>query len=320
MLSPEDIAKKQILLITTFEDDVSSIQLKNSNIFVTGRDGKVRQMSLYRLLAVFILGEFTITSNILQQLKNFGISTYFLKQNCLCWGAVESYSEGNYLVRGRQYKITDQEEFEIAQILIYQKVINQQLLLREGKAALPDFRLTKSDVQKNIKKIKNKKALLGVEGTYSKTYFQKYFKDQNWLGRKPQVKQDITNLLMDIGYTYLFNLITAYLKLFGFDVYKGVYHTLFFERKSLACDLMEPFRPLIDKQIKKAYNLKQIDEKDFGSKNGIYSLSWKKQSKYSQIFLETLVDNKSQIFLYIRQYYRYFMRPDKYKFPTFKIK
>ena len=227
MLSPEDIAKKQILLITTFEDEISSIQLKNSNIFVTDKDGKVRQMSLYRLLAVFILGEFTITSNILKQLKSFGISTYFLKQNCLCWGAVEAFSEGNYLLRCQQYKTPEIEELEIAKKLILQKVVNQQLLLKEGKTALPDFRSIKAQIQKNVYKINDKKALLGVEGSYSKTYFREYFKDQNWLGRKLQVKLDITNLLMDIGYTYLFNLITAYLKLFGFDVYKGVYHTLF---------------------------------------------------------------------------------------------
>jgi len=109
------------------------------------------------------------------------------------------------------------------------------------------------------------------------------------------------------------------LKLFGFDTYKGVYHTLFFQRKSLACDLMEPFRPLIDKEILKAYNLKQIDEKDFSFKNGSYSLSWKNQAKYSKIFLGMLVSQKSHIFRYIRDYYRYFMRPDKYKFPQTKI-
>ena len=58
-----------------------------------------------------------------------------------------------------------------------------------------------------------------------------------------------------------FNCMDSLLRLYGFDTYKGFYHKLFFQRKSLACDVMEPFRCVIDKQILKAFNLGQIDEK-----------------------------------------------------------
>lgn len=71
----------------------------------------------------------------------------------------------------------------------------------------------------------------------------------------PRTRADIPNLLMDIGYTFIYNFVEANLNLYGFDIYKGFYHQLFFERKSLVCDLVEPFRCLIDKQIRKMYNL-----------------------------------------------------------------
>ena len=50
------------------------------------------------------------------------------------------------------------------------------------------------------------------------------------------------------------------------DIYKGkegVYHRLWFKRKSLICDLMEPFRCIVDRTIRTAINRKQFSEKDF---------------------------------------------------------
>ena len=55
---------------------------------------------------------------------------------------------------------------------------------------------------------------------------------------------------MDIGYTYLFNFIDALLRLYGFDTYLGFYHKEFYQRKSLVCDVVEPFRCIIDKNTK----------------------------------------------------------------------
>ena len=88
----------------------------------------------------------------------------------------------------------------------------------------------------------------------------------------PGVKPDATNLLLDMGYTFLFNFIDALLLLFGFDSYKGCYHKLFFQRKSLSCDVVEPFRCIIEKQILKSYHLKQINKDDFFIEQWKYAL------------------------------------------------
>ena len=107
--------------------------------------------------------------------------------------------------------------------------------------------------------------LLGIEGLAAKIYFQALFEDFNWQARRPRAKQDAINCLMDIGYSLLFCFIEGLLLVYGFDVYLGVYHRhfFFFQRKSLVCDLVEPFRPIIDYTIYKAFKLNQIKEKDF---------------------------------------------------------
>ncbi len=60
------------------------------------------------------------------------------------------------------------------------------------------------------------------------------FKDFEWNGRQPRVKRDKINLLMDIGYTVLFNYIEAILNIYGFDIYKGNLHKEFYKKKIIS--------------------------------------------------------------------------------------
>ena len=84
-----------------------------------------------------------------------------------------------------------------------------------------------------------------------------YFDNVQWNGRKPRIKSDYVNVVLDIGYTMLFNIVDAMLQVYGFDTYYGVFHKCFYMRKSLVCDIMEPIRPIIDYEVRKAINLGQ---------------------------------------------------------------
>ena len=77
--------------------------------------------------------------------------------------------------------------------------------------------------------------------------------------------------------------------LYGFDVYKGIYHQCFYQRKSLVCDIVEPFRVLIDWALRKAYKLNRIDESDFYKEHHQYKLLYKKSEKYIGIFMESIL-------------------------------
>lgn len=79
-------------------------------------------------------------------------------------------------------------------------------------------------------------------------------------------------------------------------------------RKSLVCDLMEPFRPIIDYTVRKGINLGQIKETDFKLFSGRYILEWKCSPAYSKLFLDSILDYKVDLFKYIQGYYRAFMK------------
>ena len=110
------------------------------------------------------------------------------------------------------------------------------------------------------------------------------------------------------------------LRLYGFDTYQGVMHKQFYMRKSLSCDLMEPFRPLIDLQVKKAIHLSQCKADDFTVKNGRYELKWEKNKEYTGFLMKPLMEDKEEIFLYVQSYYRCFMKQKEVdEYPIYKI-
>ena len=228
--------------------------------------------------------------------------------------------EGNTHLHEKQYAYNG---IDIDRGIIHNKVYNQRMLLQS-------FRKKSDDVKDAINMLKNYESqleatselhqILGIEGNSAKVYFSRVFNNTRWRGRKPRVKFDYINSLLDIGYTLLFNFIDCILPVYGFDVYKGVLHTQFYMRKSLVCDLMEPFRPIIDWRVRIGINLGQFKENDFVQIKDQWQLEYKKTAEYANVFMTDILDNKETIFLYIRSYYRAFMKGKPAKdFPFYDI-
>lgn len=167
-------------------------------------------------------------------------------------------------------------------------------------------------LDEHIEKLKSQQLglnqIMGLEGSAARTYFSQMFNMVVWNGRKARIKPDYINASLDIGYTILFNVIDALLNVYGFDEYYGVLHRCFYMRKSLVCDLQEPFRPIIDYATRKAVNLKQIKEEDFTVYNNKFVLNWKKSPEYTQIYRKAILEYKEAIFMYIQSYYRAVMK------------
>lgn len=112
----------------------------------------------------------------------------------------------------------------------------------------------------------------------------------------------------------------SFVRMFGFDVYARVYHRLWFKRKSLICDLVEPFRCIIDRTVRTAYNRKQFTTKDFTIHKGEYRLKIEKNADYTKVFFDALISYKTEVFKFIRSYYRCFMQGKKIaEYPKFEI-
>jgi len=318
MLSLPDFKEKQVLFIRAEHGVSNNIRFLNDNI-VFSKDGKVvNRASCHRVFAVFVLGDMTITSGLMKDGVRHGVSFFFLKENFESYASLNATVEGHVILRQSQYQKTGQEELDMARKLVANKIQNQCALLKERDMKKGLFKEQKTYMKKAAS-AESRDSLRGIEGSASRAFFQEYFKDMKWHRRAPRSKEDIPNVLLDIGYTMLFNCVESLLRLHGFDTYKGFYHTLFFQRKSLACDIMEPMRPIIDRELLKMHNLKRINKKDFKINGNRYLLPYQNSKKYAEIFLQAIMDRKEDIYGYVHDYYRYAIRGDEEAFPSFQI-
>lgn len=307
-MSTRDFEFKQIAFV--FTDKGEKISFKNDNLIIRDAEGKITlQLICYKLFILFVCGDYCLTTGLLDRSKKFGFSIVFMTPNLRIMAMLPSKADGNVMLRKKQYAY---DKTDIAAHVISNKIHNQCALLKkkrkkteEEKEVIRKLDLLEKDVLKPDLSVQE---IMGLEGISAKFYFKSLFSDYDWKSRQPRTKCDITNTLMDIGYTILFNIINALLEMYGFDVYVGILHTQFFHRKSLVCDLEEPFRPIVDAAILKALNLGQVSEKDFWKNQNQYILPWKNSKKYVVLILEALMKYKDEIFIYLQSYYRAFMR------------
>lgn len=308
MLTGPDFEQKQIIFALISDGD--KLSFKNDNIIIKDADGTIKhQSTCYRLFALFVVGHICITSGLLQRAEKFGFSIVFMTPGLRVYGFWGINDKGNVLLRKKQY---DYKGLEIAHWIVENKVNNQLEALQsirqksrctqEAVISIKKYQSRLSDCNLSLQD------LLGHEGIVSRVYFNALFSECGWTARRPRVKHDAINCLLDIGYTLLFNIVESLLNIYGFDLYQGFYHRQFYQRKSLVCDLVEPIRPVIDVRIRKAYNLGQIKEEDFEIVNRQYRLFGKKSKPYICWLMEELLAYKKNAFLFIQGFYRAFMK------------
>ncbi|MBD3231920.1 type V CRISPR-associated endonuclease Cas1 [Candidatus Dependentiae bacterium] len=319
MLTLDNFLKKQILFVDAIDIKKDSLKIRNENIALLNENRIVNQVSIHRVISLFILGHTTLSSKVIENCVNNGISIFFLNYNFSQYAYINSSAEGNFILRQKQYVLFD--DLALSKQIVKNKILNQlRLLKKEKKLEREKYFFLKKENFRKIDNAKDNKELLGLEGSLSKLYFKGIFKEYGWYKRMPRAKIDEINFLLDIGYTFLFNFIDSLIGLFGFDKYKGFYHTQFFNRKSLTCDLVEPFRCIVDKAIIKAFHLNQIDKRDFKRKGNYYYLKWDKNKKYSKIFFKEILNNKEDIYDFVRGFYKYTQAEKAHKFPNYLIK
>ena len=312
MFTHKDIDMRTIFVVNCIEHN-RSLRVCNGELMLEelGEDKKktLTKFPFQKLLALFIIGHITVTTPLIEKCKKYGVALVVMKPNLRPVFFWANSAEANYLLRKRQFDYRT-EDLTVAKAIVYNKVLNQKsaLLKTRKKDELTINALELCEASLNtLLNTTDYNQLMGLEGTIAKSFFSAYFQNQNWKGRHPRIKSDVINVTLDIGYTILFNFMECFVRMFGFDLYVGVYHRLWFKRKSLACDLIEPFRCLIDHATLLAFNRKQFSEKDFTLIKQEYRLKYEKCVDYYKVFYDTLIAHKTDFFKFVQQYYRCFM-------------
>lgn len=148
------------------------LRFKADNIVIEDEDGKIIfQHSCHRLLALFIIGETTLTTPAIHHAVNFGFPIIIMNRNMKVVARINSGAEGNTLLRQKQYTLDSGRRLEISKALIRLKINNQASLLSQLRYLSADDRKIRDELlQSNVSLAKDSAELLGMEGNASKKF------------------------------------------------------------------------------------------------------------------------------------------------------
>lgn len=265
----------------------SYLRLDNDTLRVlVGEETRLR-VPLHHLQAVVCFGHVGISAPLIHRLADDGIALVLLDGNGRFKARLEGAVSGNVLLRRAQNAACGDADatLGIARSVVAGKLRNQRHVLlrgaREAKAtheaeALSRAALDLAASLRAVPRTATLDALRGVEGEAARTYFEAL----NLLvrgdlrgvfamnGRSRRPPRDRMNALLSFFYSMLMNDCRSACEAAGLDPQIGFLHALRPGRAALALDLMEEFRPFVDRLALTLVNRGQLGPRDFVEREG----------------------------------------------------
>ncbi|MBI5194806.1 MAG: CRISPR-associated endonuclease Cas1 [Nitrospirae bacterium] len=245
------------------------------------------------LKRVIIVGNITLETSVLNKLASDNISVLFLsgKRNKFC-GMLHGKLHNNGLLRIKQYeKSLSLFPMNVSVDIVKRKITGQRGLLLYIREQRPDLRLQMTSASQVFERILEDlqkpgiemETVRGFEGGASATYFGVFteafpdsleFNDRN---RRPP--EDPVNAILSLCYTLVHFDIVREIEVIGLDPVIGFYHQFDYGRESLACDLIEPYRPMVDKFVWEIFRERTFTNRDFAMDDERPGCYLKKESR-----------------------------------------
>jgi CRISP-associated protein Cas1 len=222
---------------------------------------------------VVILGNVGITTPALRRFMAQGIDLVFMSLGGRYYGRLSGETTPHVTLRRAQYTAQGDPAFvlALAQRLVAGRIHNAKALLqwrrRKGQAGLDGIIEDLSGYEGRTPRTQTLNSLRGVEGSATARYFGGYkalfgpawqFHQRN---RRPP--RDPINVMLSLGYTLLARAAEDAARSVGLDTYAGFLHQDAYNRPSLALDLEEEFRVLIEDLVFRMVRDGEITPDDF---------------------------------------------------------
>ena len=267
-------------LFVTSED--AYLTLDGENIVVKREETVLARFPLHTLEGIFSFSYFGASPALMGACAERNINLAFCRPSGRFLARAVGKSNGNVLLRRKQYRIADDElqSCAIAKNMVIGKVYNARWSLERtlrdhgfqvDTAALERASESLRRSLGEVAKAENLDSLRGLEGEAAASYFDVFdclllnnkdvfnFTDRN---RRPPL--DPVNAMLSFIYTLLANDCASALEAVGIDSFVGFLHRDRSGRASLSLDLMEELRPcLADRFVITLVNNRIVQAKDF---------------------------------------------------------
>lgn len=231
------------------------------------------------LKRIVVIGYVKLETPVLHRLADEGISVLFLSGKRQRFrGIFHGRLHKNGLLRVMQYRKMDTPFVnEFSRELILRKIGLQKHLLVFAEEERPDLRTvlcrgiaTLESVLEKVKVLPDGsgiEGLRGLEGGASAAYFTAYtalFPDSlKFTRRTRRPPEEPVNAMLSLSYTLLHYEVVREIEMIGLDPFIGFYHQFEYGRESLACDLVEPYRPHVDRWVWDLFRKRTFMARDF---------------------------------------------------------
>ncbi|MDO4544083.1 MAG: type I-C CRISPR-associated endonuclease Cas1c [Clostridia bacterium] len=263
------------------------LTLDGENVVVKNGNVELARFPLHNFEGVISFSYAGASPALMGALAKRGINLSFCTPNGGFLARTTANSNGNVLLRRKQYRIADDEaqSCEIARNMIFAKVHNCRWSVdrtaRDHGMRVDVDRIFAagqrlSGMLPMIKYASTLDSLRGMEGEAATVYFgvfnemilsnkEAFF----YKGRSRRPPLDKLNALLSFAYAMLSRDCSSALESVGLDPYVGFLHTDRPGRVSLALDLMEEFRPcMADRFVLTLINNRIIKAQDFSDEAG----------------------------------------------------
>lgn len=229
---------------------------------------------------IYLKGDVTLQASLLAKLgeRDIGVICLSGRKNQPTLFVSSPHNDAKR--RLTQYDCAQNEAFclAFAQKLVAQKVSGQKNWLAQVASTRPDKRLWLAVGAEELALLQDKislqtslPSLSGIEGRASAVYFNAlghYLPPAlKFDGRNRRPPRDPFNAMLSLAYTLLHSEAVLATYGAGLDPYVGFYHSLDYGRESLACDLIEPLRPLVDRWLIDCFSEEILRVEHFSNTN-----------------------------------------------------
>lgn len=233
------------------------LSVENKRLLIKS-DRRLRtSLPLNQIDSIVISAGISFSSGLLTRLTQQGVSLVFLNpRNSDACTVTHGIMHNHVQRRLWQYQAFSDAKLRlsISQLIVVSKLRGQRNLLKKALPKRPQkrFVLIKAieQLEKAIEAAESSlsvDSLRGIEGAAAASFFNAYTEifapSLLFEGRNRRPPKDPVNAVLSLTYSLLHAEAVRALFSVGFDPLLGIYHDLNYGRESLACDLVELFRP-----------------------------------------------------------------------------
>lgn len=226
---------------------------------------------------VVVVGNVSIETPVLHRFADEDVSVVFLSGKRLRFcGILHGRLHYNGILRLRQYeKALSGFSGEVGRDLMMRKLQKQRTFLEEVRQSRPDLGLRLASAAETLRSVietvktamPDMDRLRGLEGGAAASYFAAYVTmfapSLEFEKRTRRPPEDPVNAMLSLCYTMLHYEMVREIEIIGLDPTIGFYHQFDYGRESLACDLVEPYRPDVDRFVYEIFRTRQFTARDF---------------------------------------------------------